>query len=352
MTSFASRALTACMALGLAFTPVAATAKAAARLNDLVGARAAGAETDLQNRGFVQTGGNKSSSTAYSFWWDADAEACVMVSIRDGRVSSIDDRSPRECDRGGGSGSGGYNSGDPNNNQYGYDNAGPPPKVMLNKNGTASASLPGCLANFDRNGRKTSSFSSCKPEDLRRMTDAVAATRREQGLDNGSGSYSGGYNGGYNSGYSGNTPTPKLKQQSNGTLEVTVGKCRAYYTPDGRRGNATSACEPRLMQAADDAAASFRREQGGYGNGYRGEGNGQPNYGGGPAQFSDLVGAKAAGVDTDLQSRGFRNVDGFETGNGKGTIWWNSRTRQCLQMITVNGRADSIEDIQTHQNCR
>jgi hypothetical protein len=76
-------------------------------------------------------------------------------------------------------------------------------------------------------------------------------------------------------------------------------------------------------------------------------------YGGANADFSDLVGAKAAGVETDLQSRGFRNVDGFESGsNGKGTIWWNGRTRQCLQMITVNGRADSIEDIQTHQYCR
>jgi hypothetical protein len=273
-----------------------------------------------------------------------------MVSTRDGRVAAIDDRSPRECGRDGGSSSSGYNSGYPNNNQYGYDNAGPPPKVILNKNGTASATLPGCLANFDRNGRKTSSFSSCKPEDLRRMTDAVAATRREQGLDNGNGGYGGGYNSGYDSGYSGNTPTPKLKQQSNGTLEVTVGKCRAYYTPDGRRANATSACEPSLMNAADDAAARFWSERGGYQN--NGNYNRYNSGGGGPAQYSDLVGAKAAGVESDLQSRGFRNVDGFDAGNGKGTIWWNGRTQQCLQMITVNGRADSIEDIQTHQNCR
>jgi hypothetical protein len=83
--------------------------------------------------------------------------------------------------------------------------------------------------------------------------------------------------------------------------------------------------------------------------------SGGRGYGGGaqPAQFNDLVGSRAAGVETELQSRGFRNVDGFESGrNGKGTIWWNGRTRQCLQMITVDGRADSIEDIQTHQYCR
>jgi hypothetical protein len=75
--------------------------------------------------------------------------------------------------------------------------------------------------------------------------------------------------------------------------------------------------------------------------------------GGGSVDVSDLVGAKAAGVQSDLESRGFRNVDSFESGNNaKGTIWWNGRTRQCLQMITADGRADSITDIQTHARCR
>jgi len=75
--------------------------------------------------------------------------------------------------------------------------------------------------------------------------------------------------------------------------------------------------------------------------------------GGGSVDVSDLVGAKAAGVQSDLESRGFHNVDGFESGNNaKGTVWWNGRTRQCLQMITADGRADSITDIQTHPRCR
>ncbi len=75
--------------------------------------------------------------------------------------------------------------------------------------------------------------------------------------------------------------------------------------------------------------------------------------GGGSVDVSDLVGAKAAGVQSDLQSRGFHNVDSFESGNNaKGTIWWNGRTRQCLQMITADGRADSITDIQTQARCR
>jgi hypothetical protein len=96
--------------------------------------------------------------------------------------------------------------------------------------------------------------------------------------------------------------------------------------------------------------SSYRPEYRGYqGNGWSNNRGG----GSGPVAFNDLVGAKAAGVDSDLQARGFRAVDGFESGNnGKGSIWWNARTRQCLQMITVNGRADSIEDIQTHARCR
>jgi hypothetical protein len=46
-------------------------------------------------------------------------------------------------------------------------------------------------------------------------------------------------------------------------------------------------------------------------------------------------------------------VDTFQSGNtGSGTIWWNGRSRQCLQMITADGRADSITDIHTHPRCR
>ena len=71
------------------------------------------------------------------------------------------------------------------------------------------------------------------------------------------------------------------------------------------------------------------------------------------AGYADLVGARAAGALDDLERRGFRNVDGFESGtNGKGGIWWNAGTRQCVQVITVDGRIDSATDIKTHPKCR
>jgi hypothetical protein len=74
---------------------------------------------------------------------------------------------------------------------------------------------------------------------------------------------------------------------------------------------------------------------------------------GGGAAFGDLVGARAAGAQSELGRRGFRQVANVQTGgNSVGTIWWNGQSGQCLQMITANGRADSITDIQTHPRCR
>ncbi len=71
------------------------------------------------------------------------------------------------------------------------------------------------------------------------------------------------------------------------------------------------------------------------------------------ADVSDLVGARGAGAESDLLARGFRSVDGFASGSdGRGSVWYNSRTRQCLQMIVVNGRVDSLGDIGSHPRCR
>ena len=99
------------------------------------------------------------------------------------------------------------------------------------------------------------------------------------------------------------------------------------------------------------AGVAEREQQSSHRHGGSDQGSG--GYGGGQqAQFSDLVGGRSAGVETQLQSRGFRSVDSFQSGNdGRGTVWWNGRTSQCLQVITVEGRADSITDIQTHPRC-
>ena len=69
------------------------------------------------------------------------------------------------------------------------------------------------------------------------------------------------------------------------------------------------------------------------------------------ASWQDLVGARAAAID-DLGSRGFRQVDNFVNGTARYSIWWRGDSRQCLQVITADGRLENITDIQTHPKCR
>lgn len=58
-------------------------------LRDLVGSRAAGAETEMEARGFRNVKGRKTGSTSYTFWKNDDTSQCVQVAVRNGRVASI-----------------------------------------------------------------------------------------------------------------------------------------------------------------------------------------------------------------------------------------------------------------------
>lgn len=61
-----------------------------------------------------------------------------------------------------------------------------------------------------------------------------------------------------------------------------------------------------------------------------------------PSDVRDLVGARGAGGETQLQSRGYVNVGGRTGDDRKWTYWWNDRRGVCLSVATVNGRYDSI----------
>lgn len=61
-----------------------------------------------------------------------------------------------------------------------------------------------------------------------------------------------------------------------------------------------------------------------------------------PENIRDLVGARAAGAETQMQARGYSNVGG-ETGDDRvWTYWWNPATRTCVTVSTVQGRYDAI----------
>jgi hypothetical protein len=264
-----TRFISICVSVALIGVPVAASAKSASNLRDLVGARAAGAERDLQRRGFFITDGHKGANASYTYWWSPSRKDCVMVQTRDGRYASINDVSAADCNQ---------------QNHHG------------SSNGAAAGVAVGALI-----GAALLAHKSGHHDDGQHYSD----TQREAD-----------YERGYRDGL-------------HGQSESSYGRNNDTY-----RSGYQSGVEQRGRETAYD----------------------QPSYGGGYGRGLDLnslVGARAAGVDSELTSNGFRTVDGFQSGaNGRGTVWWNAGTRQCVQVITVGGRADSVTDIGTHPRCR
>jgi hypothetical protein len=66
-------------------------------VNDLVGARASALDNDLPARGFRNTGGHKSSSRAYSYWFNGSSRQCVQAVVYDGRVEAMHSANERSC---------------------------------------------------------------------------------------------------------------------------------------------------------------------------------------------------------------------------------------------------------------
>jgi hypothetical protein len=63
----------------------------------------------------------------------------------------------------------------------------------------------------------------------------------------------------------------------------------------------------------------------------------------GYVNVNDLVGARAAGAESDLQARGFRNTSGYKANDRAYTYWWNASTRQCLNAAVYGGRMESLQ---------
>ena len=70
------------------------------------------------------------------------------------------------------------------------------------------------------------------------------------------------------------------------------------------------------------------------------------------AEYTDLKGARASGAMSDLENRGFRQVDNFTSGDTRYSIQWRQQSRQCLQVTIAEGRIYDISDIRQHPKCR
>ena len=71
-------------------------------------------------------------------------------------------------------------------------------------------------------------------------------------------------------------------------------------------------------------------------------GSGASAGGSSPIDLSDLVGSRAPGAETEMQSRGFRNVKSRKSGSTSYTYWKNDDTAQCVQVAVRNGKVGSI----------
>lgn len=262
------RMAASCAAFALVVAPLAAQARSADGLRDLVGARAAGAESDLQSRGWVLTDGHKSASSAYTYWWHPSRKDCVMVTTREGRYAAISDVTPGDCNQ--------------------------------NKGAGNAAAAVGAVAAI--------------------AAIAALASHKSGHHDNGQHYADNQQEAEYERGYSDGLHSNPYHN---------------YSRSDGYGSGYQNGVEQRRQN-------SEYREDHRWGAGYAAS-----------ADVSDLSGARAAGAESALQSRGFRNVDSFMSGSdGRGSVWWNDRTRQCLQVIVADGHVDSISDIGRHPRCR
>lgn len=77
-----------------------AVAKPPSDVADLVNARGAGGETQMQSRGY-RMGKFKDGG---QYWWNDDTDTCVRVVVANGRYASVDKVGAGECGHGGGGG--------------------------------------------------------------------------------------------------------------------------------------------------------------------------------------------------------------------------------------------------------
>ncbi len=288
-SSYVTKTMLTSAALALAITP--AMAEKAKDLSYLVGARAAGGETELQSRGFEYvTGKVEGGDTKVSFYWDAGDKDCVRVDTYDGRYTSITDASHSDCNQ----------------------------KSSGNGAAIAAAAIGAAALGAILLSRK----SKDRPDAYQDV--------EVYGVQSGSARI-----------FANPSKTARVRRQ------VREGSILRNYGCDNYEGE--SWCEVANTNGRNKGWARDRylRPVGHSG------GNSGPDWGySQPAAFQDLIGSRAAGAMDELSRRGFVQVDNFTSGTGRYSIQWRAASRQCIQAIVANGRLENATDIQTHPRCR
>ena len=66
-------------------------------LGDMHGMKAGYLDSDMNERGFRNTGGYQSEGAAHTTWWNEATRQCVSITTRDGRVDSIESIAEGNC---------------------------------------------------------------------------------------------------------------------------------------------------------------------------------------------------------------------------------------------------------------
>jgi len=259
-------------------------------LKDLVSSRAAGGETELENRGYEHHHTAKDENGSWSYWWNSNKKKCVMVLTSDGRYTRIDDAEKEDCGKKSGMSTGS--------------------KVAIAI--AAAAAIGGTAAIVHKahdhdddnpwdDGNRKSDFESGHREGLPNTTHQKRQNPREKEFERG---YRDGL---YNTSY----------HNWNNSRDYSSG----YSAGVRERNNNTS----------------YHSGWGGY----------RPHI-----YVNDLQGSRAAGAESTMQSRGFRNVNTFKAGDASYQIWFNGSSRQCVQVIVSDGRYENVKDIGSSPYCR
>ena len=338
LSYFLATAITAPSILGSA----PAFAEKADKLLSINGKDAWGAEQALKDRGFKSVSSHKNSQGyVYSYWWNKHDDNCVRVEVYNDTVETITDAKDSDCGHSGGS----------------------------------SAAAVGAVAGLAILGAALASKSH-------HHGDKNYSQQEQAEFDRG---YKDGlYNASYHN-YNRSDPYSR-------GYEVGVDERKANLSHHHNRGGYSQVAQFQDLQGARAAGAmdelgrrgfqqvdNFTSGNGRYSIQWREQSNqclqvivadgriedirdiqthpkcrsGHLSGSDGKTWYQRLVGAAGDGAENQLGINGFSKVDTFDSGrNGYGTVWYNRSKRQCLQVITVNGRVDSASDIVSHPRCR
>lgn len=97
MKQFSKMGISVVVCASMLAQSVPAFAETPGSVRDLVGARAAGGETTLEERGFTLHHGSTKNDSKINIWWNPSTKECVRVTTYDGRFESVEKTTNADC---------------------------------------------------------------------------------------------------------------------------------------------------------------------------------------------------------------------------------------------------------------